>query len=118
MFDGGWSREVPGSPSASGVRAISAATGEFVWEMEAFENRRLSNAGILVTAGDLVFTANSTGAILLARDAATGEELWKMALGGRITMGPMTYLYEGRQHLAVIVGATLFVLDLVGQQEG
>jgi alcohol dehydrogenase (cytochrome c) len=71
-------------------------------------------AGVLATAGDLVFTANGEG-VVFALDASTGEEVWQMRLGGPVGMAPITYLYEGRQQLAVISSSSLFVMDLAGQ---
>jgi alcohol dehydrogenase (cytochrome c) len=116
MFKGGgWDRRVPGSPAYTGVRAIKAATGEVVWQ-KIFGDQTPGMAGILVTAGDLVFTASGSG-VLFALDARTGEDIWEMRLGGRVAMGPMTYLHEGKQQLALISAGSLFVLDLAGQPE-
>ncbi len=113
IFNRGWSYAASKVPRASGVRAIQAVTGEVVWD-KVFESRLTTKAGTLVTAGDLVFTASGSGT-LIALDARTGEEVWKMSLGGRVAMGPVTYLHEGRQNLAVIAANTLVVLDLAGE---
>jgi alcohol dehydrogenase (cytochrome c) len=110
-FNRGWTRAAPGS-TVGVVSAINAATGNVVWEKPL--GSIASRAGVLVTAADLVFTANGSG-VLVALDAKTGEGVWEMRLGSPVGMGPITYLYEGRQHLAVISSGTLFVLDLAGQ---
>ena len=102
---------MPGSPAYTGVRAIKAATGEVVWQ-KIFKDQVPGIAGILVTAGDLVFTASGSGT-LFALDARTGKEVWETRLGGRVAMGPITYIHEGRQQLALISAGSLFVLDLV-----
>jgi alcohol dehydrogenase (cytochrome c) len=114
---GGGGGEIPavkGGLIATGVRAINAVTGEVVWEKEALE-RQPSRAGILVTASDLVFTASNSG-VLFALDARTGKQIWEMRLGGKVGMGPITYLHEGRQQVALISAGSVFVLDLGGQQ--
>jgi hypothetical protein len=36
-----------------------------------------------------------------------------MRLGAEVQMGPITYLHEGKQQLAVIARGALFVLDLM-----
>lgn len=109
LFNKGRVRKAPG-PEGGEISALDAVTGELVWK-KAFEDPAGGRAGILVTAGGLAFTASQK--TLLAFDANTGEEVWKIALGGEIEMDPITYLHEGRQHLAAISGGTLFVLDLV-----
>jgi len=112
IFNGGRSIPAATDVPSSSVLAIDAVTGEVVWEA-AHGGSIVSKAGVLVTAGGLVFTGNSSGSFL-ALDAASGAEMWRMALGGRILMGPITYLHEGRQHIAVISAGTLFALDLAG----
>jgi alcohol dehydrogenase (cytochrome c) len=112
QFSGGDVRNVPG-PEGSTVSALDAVTGKVVWKKD-FED--YGATGILVTAGDLVFVASDSG-VFFALDSRTGEEIWEMRLGGRMAMGPITYLHEGRQQLALISVGSLFVLNLAGQPE-
>jgi alcohol dehydrogenase (cytochrome c) len=113
LFTGGGSRLAPGGPGTVGVVAINALTGDVAWQKTLGPNA-VKVAGVLATAGDLVFTANGEG-VVFALDASTGEEVWQMRLGGPVGMAPITYLYEGRQQLAVISSSSLFVMDLAGQ---
>jgi glucose dehydrogenase len=45
---------------------------------------------------------------LLALDARNGDLLWKIALGGQINAGPMTYAVNGKQYVTVAAGSSLF----------
>ena len=59
-------------------------------------------AGVLSTAGYVVFTGDCQGNVL-ALDARTGDTLWH-AYGGAAQNGPITYELDGRQY--VIYGAS------------
>jgi outer membrane protein assembly factor BamB len=41
-----------------------------------------------------------------------GEPLWKFQTGGPIHGGPVTFLIDGKQHVAVAAGSGLFVFAL------
>ena len=92
----------------SAVRALDARTGERKWE---FKMSEATDAGILTTASDLLFSGGREG-YFFALDARTGELLWKVALGGQITMGPITYSVAGKQYVAAAAGNALFVFAL------
>jgi len=87
------------------VRALDAKTGEMKWE---FKLGDITDGGILTTAGDVLFTGNRTQ-YFYGLDARTGDMLWRMYLGGNIRSGPMSYLVNGKQHIAVAAGTSLFV---------
>jgi quinohemoprotein ethanol dehydrogenase len=61
------------------------------------------NPGTLTTAGNLVFQGRADGT-LVAYDAGTGAELWRVSLGLGITAPPITYAVNGRQYVALLVG--------------
>lgn len=82
------------------LRALNPATGEVVWEH--FEGKPLW-AGVLATAGDLVFTGTSDGYIK-AFDAKTGEELWKFQTGSGIVSMPITWEMNGKQYIGIASG--------------
>lgn len=88
--------------------AMDPRTGQPRWKFEQFD---VSDSGMLTTASDLLFTGGREG-YFHALDARTGELLWKASLGGQIVMAPVTYLVNGRQHVAVISGNTLVVFGL------
>jgi hypothetical protein len=56
----------------------------------------VTDAGMLTTASDLLFTGGREG-YFHALDAKTGKELWKANLGGSIVMAPITYRIDGQQ---------------------
>ena len=70
-----------------------------------------TQAGILTTASDLVFTGGNEG-YFFALNARTGALLWKFTVGGSVVSGPMTYSVGGRQYVAVAAGSSLFAFAL------
>jgi alcohol dehydrogenase (cytochrome c) len=71
------------------------------------------NGGTLTTAGDLVFSGNLHGDFR-AIDAKTGNILWKRNLGSGIGAGPVTYMVDGKQYVAVVVGRTASIPAFLG----
>jgi alcohol dehydrogenase (cytochrome c) len=90
------------------VMALDPKTGEQKWKFEQFD---VTDSGILTTASDLLFTGGREG-YFHALDARTGEVLWKVALGGQIANGPMTYAIDGEQYVSVISGNSLITFGL------
>jgi alcohol dehydrogenase (cytochrome c) len=90
------------------VRAIDPHTGDLKWEYKMTE---FTQAGILTTASDLVFTGGNEG-YFFALNARTGALLWKSTVGGQVASGPMTYAVGGRQYVAVAAGSSLFAFAL------
>jgi PQQ-dependent dehydrogenase (methanol/ethanol family) len=71
------------------------------------------NGGTLTTGGNLVFSGNLHGDFR-AIDAKTGEILWKKNLGSGIGAGPVTYMVDGKQYVAVVVGRTASIPAFLG----
>jgi alcohol dehydrogenase (cytochrome c) len=90
------------------VRAIDPKTGDKKWE---FKMADVTEAGILTTVSDVLFTGGHEG-YFFALDARNGKLLWKSPLGGEVRSGPMTYMVNGRQYVAVDAGNSLFVWAL------
>jgi mono/diheme cytochrome c family protein len=61
------------------------------------------NAGILSTAGGLVFQGTAEG-LFKAYNAKDGKELWSYETTNGIIAAPMTYAIDGEQYVAVMVG--------------
>jgi len=93
----------------STMRAIDYRTGKVVWNHELGDGETL--AGILTTAGRLLFSADNSGN-LLALDPATGKTLWHLNAGGRMDASPMTYELDGRQYLIIAVQDVLYAFAL------
>jgi alcohol dehydrogenase (cytochrome c) len=90
------------------IRAIDPKTGERKWE---FKMSDVTDAGILTTATDLLFSGGREG-YFYALDARDGTLLWKAAVGGIVQSGPMTYSVGGKQYVAVAAGNSLFSFAL------
>jgi acido-empty-quinoprotein group A len=105
----GWAGTDKGLWADSAIRAIDYRTGKIVWDHEI--GRGEGSAGILTTAGHLLFTADDSGN-LLALDPATGKALWHAYLGGRIESCPETFELDGRQYLVVSAQNLLFAFTL------
>ena len=96
----------------STLRALDYKTGKVVWNHELGNGGTI--AGILTTAGHLLFTADNSGN-LLALDPATGKTLWRLNVGGELVASPMTYELNGRQYLLVPIQDNLFAFALPEQ---
>lgn len=82
------------------LKAIDPASGKTVWE---YKNKAPLWAGVLSTAGGLVFTGTPEG-FLKAFDAKTGEELWKFQVGTGVVSSPITWEQDGEQWVGVTAG--------------
>jgi alcohol dehydrogenase (cytochrome c) len=90
------------------VTALDPQTGEKRWE---FKMVGYTEAGILTTATDLLFSGGMEGNFF-ALDARTGKALWQVGMGDTIAGGPMTYSVNGHQYVAVCSGSELYVFGL------
>ena len=61
------------------------------------------NAGVLSTAGGLVFQGSAEG-FFSAYDAASGKKLWSYETGNGVIAAPAAYEIDGEQYVAVMVG--------------
>jgi acido-empty-quinoprotein group A len=91
------------------LRALDYRTGKVVWNHELGDGESL--AGILTTAGHLLFSADNSGN-LLALEPTTGKTLWHLNAGGRMQASPMTYELDGRQYLIIAVQNILYAFAL------
>ena len=105
---GGTQAPLPIDNYTSAIRALDPRTGDLRWE---FPITPRSRAGVLATAGDLVFSASNDG-YFYALDAVTGEELWHIALGGPVNAQPMTYAVSGQQYVTMTVGNVVYTFGL------
>jgi len=90
------------------VIAIDPRTGQQRWK---FEMTDVTSSGLLTTGANLLFSGSREG-YFQALDATTGDLLWKQSLGGMIANGPMSYMVDGEQYVAVAAGHSMFVFAL------
>jgi alcohol dehydrogenase (cytochrome c) len=86
------------------IRALDPATGNLVWE---HPMKDMSESGLLTTASGLLFSGNREGHFF-ALDARTGKQIWSKYLGGQVIASPITYLVNGKQHVSIASGTSLF----------
>lgn len=88
--------------------AMKPETGEIQWE-----HRILAPpwAGVLSTAGNLVFSATPAGNFY-ALDARSGKELWRFNGGDRVYASPITFLSRGKQIVTIPIGDVLLAFGL------
>ncbi len=88
--------------------AMTPETGAIQWE-----HRILAPpwAGVLSTAGNVVFSATPSGNFY-ALDARSGKELWRFNGGDRVYASPITFLSRGRQLITIPIGDVLIAFGL------
>jgi len=82
------------------LSAIDPVTGSVAWE---FTSAYPHDAGVLATAGGLVFSAFADR-VFRAFDARTGEVLFEQVLTAHGEGSPISYAVDGVQYVAVLVG--------------
>ena len=101
-------REAALGGARAALLALDYRTGKPAWRHE--WRTPAGVAGILATAGNLVFTGK--GSNFVALDAATGRTLWHTGLTNPLTNGPVSYLLDGKQYVVAGAGDTLFTFAL------
>jgi len=107
----GTTRDVPDEVPQKVLRAIDVRTGAIAWELPQAGSAR-SWGGVLATASGLVFFGEDSGAFM-AVDAASGAPLWQFQANAAWHASPMTYVFDGRQYIAVAAGATILAFALM-----
>ena len=105
---GGGQRPLPADAYQSAIRAIDPKTGDIRWE---FQIQPRSTAGVMATAGDLVFSGSIDG-YFYALDAVSGEELWHIAVGSRVHSSPMSFAVDGTQYVTIAAGNVVYTFGL------
>jgi alcohol dehydrogenase (cytochrome c) len=108
QFNGGGEGPIAGEDPIGAIRALTPETGEMKWEFKLHSD---AGAGVLSTAGNLVFAGTNEGDFF-ALDAATGRALWHFQTGAMINANPVSYLSGGKQQVAIASGNSIFVFAL------
>ena len=107
-FLGGGEQALAGDNAYGAVRALDIATGELKWE---FKVTTPLWAGVMSTAGDLVFGSTNEGNFY-ALHAETGKPLWDFQLGAGIRSNPISYAVDGKQYVLITAGHAFFAFSL------
>lgn len=94
------------------LKAIDIRTGAIRWELPQ-PGPAQSWGGTLSTSTGLVIFGEEGGA-LMAADATTGAPLWSFATNQNWKASPMTYMFDGKQYIAVAAGPTIIAFGLSG----
>jgi alcohol dehydrogenase (cytochrome c) len=109
LFMGASRLPVPGGEEPWGaLRALDWRTGEMRWE---YRVHTPPWCGVLSTAGGLVFSGTMEGDFF-AVDAVNGKLLWRIQTGGAVWANPISYMSEGKQHIAVAAGSTMIAFSI------
>ena len=82
------------------LQAINLETKKTVWTER---QRAPQSTGVLATAGGVVF-AGALDRWFTAYDDATGKTLWRTRLNDVPNSAPITYMANGKQYVAIVVG--------------
>ena len=107
QYQAGDAHHPPKELNSGSVIAVNPATGETKWRYEMLERP----AGLLATAGGLIFTGDSEG-YLIALDARTGKVLWHFQTGADIKAPPVSYSFRGKQYIALAAGPNMIAFKL------
>lgn len=94
--------EVKPPESKAYLLAWDPVKQEEVWRADRLSPR--SVAGVLTTAGNLVFQGDA-GGFFNAHNAKTGATIWSAKTQAAVVAAPSTFLVKGQQQVAVVVGA-------------
>jgi alcohol dehydrogenase (cytochrome c) len=109
-YNGGAARTVNDNNPKKVLRAIDIETGEARWEIPQIGPAN-SWGGVLSTAGGIVIFAEDSGA-LMAVDAEEGERLWSFQTNSLWKASPMTYMFDGKQYIAIAAGPNILAFAL------
>jgi alcohol dehydrogenase (cytochrome c) len=109
-FMGGSFGQAPNEPAQRVLRALDIRTGKAAWELPQ-SGAVNSWGGVLSTAGGVVFFGEDSGA-LMAADASTGKPLWSFQTSQLWKASPMTYMFDGKQHIAIASGSNIIAFAL------
>jgi alcohol dehydrogenase (cytochrome c) len=110
-YMGGTWVDTPGEPGQKILRAIDIRTGKAAWELPQ-PGAAISWGGTLATAGGIVLFCEDSGA-LAAVDAVSGKPLWRFQASQVWKASPMTYVFDGKQYVAVASGSNVISFGLV-----
>jgi hypothetical protein len=97
-YGGSWS---PTADIATGwITAVDAETGKIRWQYHA---QAPVVSGITPTAGGIVMGGDNAGNFIIF-DSTTGAVLQKVAAGGSLSGGVITYQQQGKQYVAFTSG--------------
>ncbi len=86
-------------------------TGKVAWELPQ-PGPGAARGGTLVTASGVLFICDDQDRFV-ALDASSGKSLWHYGMNSVWRASPMTYRFDGRQHVAIASGSNIISFGLV-----
>ena len=108
---GGTQRVAPDGSPERVLKAVDMRTGAVVWELPQ-PGPANSWGGTLATSTGVVIFGEEGGA-LMAVDAVKGKPLWSFPTNQSWHASPMTYLFDGKQYIAVAAGSNIISFGIV-----
>jgi alcohol dehydrogenase (cytochrome c) len=107
---GGSQHTAPDPKPERVLKALDIRTGAIKWELPQ-PGPAQSWGGTLATATGLVFFG-AEGGELMAVDDSTGKPLWSYQTNHSWKASPMTYSFDGKQHIAVAAGSNILAFAI------
>jgi len=107
----GTSTHAANQPTWAGIKAIDIDTGSIRWATTLRSGERVprSVGGVLSTETGLVFAGYED--VFYAFNADSGKIVWSKRLGAKVSGSPIAFSIDGRDHVAVAAGNSLFVFS-------
>ena len=109
---GSMDNEPDDSSHYGNLTAVDMNTRQIAWQVDW---RSTGYAGILATAGDVVFAGGDDGQVS-ALHAATGQEVWSYRTGADINTPAVTYKIGDGQYMSVVAVEKAFAGDVYSQR--
>lgn len=109
-YSGGSERFAPDAAPRQFLRAIDINTGKIAWEYPEIGPANSWGGVLAFGTGILIFGADD-GA-LIALDSSNGKLLWHFQTNAQIKASPMTYVFDGKQYVALDVGQNILAFGL------
>ena len=109
-YRGGGAQAVETGDPKKILRAIDITTGNAEWELPQVGPAD-SWGGVLSTASGLVIFGEDGGALTVV-DSKNGERLWSFQTNSLWKASPMTYMFDGKQYIAVAAGPVVMAFAL------
>jgi alcohol dehydrogenase (cytochrome c) len=109
-YSGGSQRNVPNEAPHFILRAFDLKTGNEVWEFPEY-GYGASYGGLIEFETGVLIVCGDDG-MLTAVDSSNGKLLWQFQTNVNFKSSPMTYVFDGKQYVAVSVGQNILAFGL------
>jgi alcohol dehydrogenase (cytochrome c) len=109
-FNGGTTHDSPSDKPEKILRAIDIHTGKPGWELPEI-GPGTTRGGTLATASGVVFFCADSDAFM-AVESSTGKPLWHFQTNHLWRASPMTYVFDGKQYIAIASGPNIIAFGL------